>query len=341
MDFIARGSWQQAVEIYQELLSTRQTYTTDEQTAEAMNRSAWAYRQLGNFALARRLCQQSLLIRQREGEPGPIAASRLVMGTIMWTTGNTTEAARYLNLAKRLYEQANDEIGLAHVNRHTAFLYFRIGDFETTQKFLERAKETFERNNLDVDWADVLNLYARLLRRQLQNETAIEYAKMGLRLAEATGDNFVLAEIWLTLTITAYKDGTDALIKKDQNKAQHCFAQAREYYRNGYAIAKRFGYNLLLSVYESVGGSIAFEEGRYGTAFEHYVRDLEFGASYERGRMRRELDLIVNRLVQLPPDKRRFYADYVITEWEDKGLAETEPDVPRLFQLLKEYSEYV
>ena len=86
---------------------------------------------------------------------------------------------------------------------------------------------------------------------------------------------------------------------------------------------------------------IAFDEKRYADAFEHYVRDLEFGARYERGRMRRELDQIVDRLVRLPTKLRRFYADYIINEWTETGLAEAEPDIPRLFLLFKEYNDYV
>ncbi len=340
-DLLARGEWQRAADVYQGLLALGQTYTPDEQAAWAMNQSAWAYRQMGDFTQARRLCQQSLLIRQRLQDIAPIADSRLMMGTIMWTTGNTTEATRYLRLAQEFYSQIGDEVGLAHVNRHTAFMHFRIADHEKSLEYLTQAENTFRKKDRQVDLADALNLRARILHGEEHPEEARELANESRCLAEENGAYYILAEAWLTLGLIEYKTGQKAFQEGNKEKAQQHFEQAKAFHENGYPIAKRHGYNLLLSVYESVAGGIAFEEGRYADALRHYVQDLEFGTRYERARMRRELDRIVNRLVQLPGKMRRFYADYIINEWQDRGLAETTPDVPRLFQLLKEYSEYV
>jgi tetratricopeptide (TPR) repeat protein len=346
-DLLARGDWERAVTVYQELLTTGQTYDPDEQAADAMNQSAWAYRQMGRFTQARRLCQQSLLIRQQlevhqdVKTPGPIASSRMVMGAIMWTTGNTGEAARYLRLARELYREARDEVGLARADRHTAFLHFRIGDHEKAQHYLNRAEETFREKGLHADLADALNLRARILRATSRHDEALAYAEESRCLAEENGAHYTLAEAWLTLGLMEHDGGRRAQREGKTEEAQHHFERAKALYRNGYPIAERYGYNLLLSVYESTAGGIAFEEGRYADAFGHFVRDLEFGSRYERGRMRRELDRIVDYLVQLPDELRRFYADYMIMEWQDRGLAEAEPDVPRLFQLLKEYREYV
>jgi tetratricopeptide (TPR) repeat protein len=339
-DLLARGEWQRAAEVYEKLLTAGQTYTPDEPVAEAMNQSAWAYRQMGHFVRARRLCQQSLLIRQKLGAPVPIASSLLVMGTIMWTTGNTNEAARYLRLASQLYQQARDEVGLARVNRHTAFLHFRIGGHTKALDYLTQAENTFREKDLYIDLADALNQHARVLQRFKHYEEARKLGHESRRLAEENGAYHTLAEAWLTLGLIEYDAGRKALEEGKPERAQQHFDQAKAFHQNGCSIAGQYGYDLLLSVYESAAGAIAFDEGCYAAAFEHYIRDLEFGGRYERGRMRRELDQIVNRLVQLPK-MLRFYADYIITEWQDRGLAETAPDVPHLFQLLKEYSEYV
>jgi len=339
-DLLARGEWQRAAEVYEELLTAGQTYTPDEPGAEAMNQSAWAYRQMGHFVQARRLCQQSLLIRERLGVPLPIASSRLAMGTIMWTTGNTNEAARYLRLASELYQQAGDEVGLARVNRHIAFLHFRIGDHAKALDYLTQAENIFREKDLYIDLADALNQRARVLQRVGRYEEAQKSGLEAQRLAEEHGAYHTLAEAWLTLGLIEYDAGRRVLKEGKKKRAHQHFDQAKAFHQNEYSIAEQHGYDLLLSVYESAAGGIAFDEGRYAAAFEHYIRDLEFGGRYERGRMRRELDQIVNRLVQLPK-VLRFYADYIITEWQDRNLTEAEPDVPRMFQLLKEYSEYV
>lgn len=341
-DLLTRGEWQQAIKVFQELLDVEQAYQPDEAVANAMNQSAWAYRQMGQFVQARRFCQQGLLIRERLGDAQLIAGSRLVMGTIMWTTGNTNEAARYFRLAQELYQAAGDEIGLAHANRHSAFMRHLIGEQKQAQKLGAQAEATFRDQQLLAELADTLNLQAMMLRQEKRFQEAREKVAEGLRLAEQSGAKYALAEAWLTMGLIEFGEGHQILQESgDMSRVKPFFDRAKECHEAGYPLAKKYNYLLLLSVYEATAGYIAFAEGRYATAFEYFIRDLEFGARYERGRMRRELDQVVNRFVLLPQNLRRFYADYIIDEWRERGLAETEPDVARLFQLLKEYNDYV
>jgi tetratricopeptide (TPR) repeat protein len=341
-DLLTRGEWKKAIEIYEELLNIQQIYRPDEAVANAMNQSAWAYRQKGQFVQARRFCQQSLLIRERLGNMQLIAGSRLVMGTIMWTTGNTNEAARYFRLAQELYQKAGDEIGLARANRHSAFMRHLIGDREQAQNLAAQAEATFREQELFAELADTLNLLATMLRHEKRFEEAREKVKECHQLAEKSGAKFTLTEAWLTMGLIEYTEGRQIWEKTGELlRVKLFFDKAKACYEAGYPLAEKFDYLLLLSVYNSMAGYIAFAEGRFATAFEHFIHDLDFGARYERGRMRRELDQVVNHFVQLPQNLRRFYADYIIDEWRERGLAETEPDVARLFQLLKEYNAYV
>jgi tetratricopeptide (TPR) repeat protein len=340
-DLLARGEWQRAVDVYQELLRASQTYTPNEQVIEAMAQSARAHLAMGHFSQARRLCQQSLQICQRVRDLRLLASNHRVMSALMWTTGNTTEAARHLRLARQLCEESGDEVGVAHVYRHMAFSQFRIGERKSALDYLTEAETVFREKKLHAELADAMNLHAVILRQEGWYDEALELAQQCRRLAERNGIYYTLAEAWLTLGLIEYDIGQKALEEGNKEKAQQHFEQAKAFHRNGYPIAEHHNYDLLLSVYEGVAGNIASNEGRYAAAFEHYIRDLEFGARFERARMRRELDRIIDRLVRLPENMFRFYADYVITEWQDRGLAEAEPDVSRVFQLLKEYREYV
>jgi tetratricopeptide (TPR) repeat protein len=340
-DLLDRGEWQQALEVCQELLEAGQSYRPDEEVAWAMNQSARAYRQMGELVQARRLCQQSLLIRQELKDKAAIASSRLVMSGIMWTNGNTNEAARYVRLARQMYEQVEDKVGKARANRHAAYLYFGIGDHEPAREYLAAAESTFRKKRLYADLAEALNLHAVALRRDKRFEEAREFAHESRQLAEENGVYYTIAEAWLTLGLIEYDEGRERLKKNEKEKAQDHFDRTKSLLGRGYPIAERYSYDLLLSVYESTLGGIAFTEGRYVSAFEHYVKDLEFGARFERARMRRELDRVVDALVQLPAEMIRFYADYIILEWQKKGLPEVKPDISDLFQLLKEYREYV
>jgi hypothetical protein len=46
-------------------------------------------------------------------------------------------------------------------------------------------------------------------------------------------------------------------------------------------------------------------------------------------------------LVKLPTDQIRYYADYVIREWKARELDTEFPDLVNMFELIKEYREYV
>ncbi len=339
-DLLIRGAWQQAARVFDELLNAEQFHNPGEQAAEAMTQSAWAHRQMGEYVRARRLCQQGLLIRQKLGDPAGIASSRLVMGTIMWITGNTDEAARYLRLARELYRQTGDEVGLARAYRHTAFMHFRIGDHKTALRYVTQAEDIFRQQKRDAELADVLNLHAVILRRDRLYDRARELGQESRRLAEETGAHYTLAETWLTLGLIEYS-ASRAHLQSDPEQARDSLEQARRHHQKGYLHAEKHGYHLLLSVFESVAGLIAFDEGQYAAAFEHYLQDLTYGARFGRARIRRELDRIVDRWVLLPQETRRFYADYIIMEWDNSPLTADEPDPPRLFHLLKEYNDYV
>ena len=49
----------------------------------------------------------------------------------------------------------------------------------------------------------------------------------------------------------------------------------------------------------------------------------------------------MDRWALLPKETRRFYADYMIMEWQEGSVTPDEPDTPRMFHLLKEYNDYV
>jgi tetratricopeptide (TPR) repeat protein len=333
-----RGEWERATKVYQQLLETNLAYRPSEQIAEAMNRSAWAYRQLGNFSQARRLCNQSMMLRQAQGAPAPLADSHLTMGSILWNTGNAAEAGREFRMARKLYEQADDEVGLARVRRHLAFLYFRINDYEQAETYITPAIQLFRERYAHADLADALNLHQRILLRMNRLTQESRVGEEPRRLAEQNGLHYSLAETWLT--ISNYEMSL-AHQETDQKQVKVHLQRALQAYQSGVAIAEKYNYLLLLSVYRAIAGDLAFKEERYADAFEFYLQDLISGMQYEPARMWRELDRILAHLVGLKEPLRSFYADYMITEWKARGLAEQAPGLHRLFRLLKEYSQYV
>jgi tetratricopeptide (TPR) repeat protein len=357
MDLYIMGDWQGTVETGWQMLKHNQAYIRNPTVVHALNTSAFALRQLGRFFEARRFCTQSLHIgeellqdykdqataaesHQEVAESGgeqdkvkqaqaAVAESHHVMGTIQWIIGNTAEAATHLRIARELFEdeKLRDDVGAARVHRYEGFLYYRIGNLDRALKLLEEARFCFEEHRQLADLAEALAVEGRVLFEAEQYEQAKQKAERANEIARKIGNNYVIAETLIQLYRINSQEGQVA-------RAQQCLQE-------GTKIAHRFSYDLLISVYEKIAGDIAFDEGRLGQAFEHYVAALEHGARFEYARLHRTLDPCIDNLVQLPTDQIRYYADYVIREWKTRELDTEFPDVINTFELIKEYREYV
>jgi len=343
-DLLKMGDWQGIVEAGQHVLEHNRVYLRNTTIVRALNTSAFALRQLGRFSEARRLCTQSLHIGEVIKDPAAIAESHYVMGTIHWIVGNTAEAATHLRIARELFEgeKLKDAVEAARIRRYEGFLYYRIGNLEKALELLKEARCCFEEQLADLaDLAQVLAIETRILFEAGQYEQAKQSAEQANEIARRIGNNYVVAETLISLYAVHFQKGRIAQESGDQETATDYFDLAQQCLQEGAEIAHRFGHDLLSSVYEKIAGDVAFDEDRLGQAFEHYITALEHGARFEYARLHRTLDPCVDRLVQLPTDQIRYYADYVIREWKARELDTEFPDVVNTFELIKEYREYV
>jgi tetratricopeptide (TPR) repeat protein len=341
MDLLAMGNWQGALKASQQVRKHSRVYLRNPAVVHSLNISAFALRQLGRFSEARRLCTQSLHIGGVIGDQAAIAESHYVMGTNHWIVGSTAEAATHFRIARETFEKLKDAVGVARVHRYEGFLYYRIGNLEKSFELLEKARICFEKHQERADLIDVLTVESRVLREFGQYEKARQTTEQANKIAQKLGNTYVVAETLINLYILNCREERIAQAVGDQEKATHYSNLAQQCLQEGAEIAHRFGYDLLISVYEQLAGDIAFDKGRLGQAFEHYVAALEHGARFEYARLHRTLAPCIDRLVQLPTDLIRYYADYVIREWKARELDVEFPDVVNMFELSREYREYV
>jgi len=341
MDLSIVGDWQGTVETGWQLLKHNRAYIRNPAVVHTLNASAFALRQLGRFFEARRLCTQSLHIGEVIEDQDTIAESHHVMGTIQWIIGNTAEAATHLRIAHELFDGLKNAVGAARVRRYEGFLYYRIGDLEKALELLEDARICFEEHEQLIDLVEALSVESRILVESGRYEQAKQEAERVNEIARRIGNNYVIAENLIGLYKLNSREGCLAQEAGDQEMAAHYSNLAQQCLQEGDKIAHKFGYDLLISVYEEIAGNIAFDENRWGQAFEYYVAALEHGARFEYARLHRTLDPCIDRLVQLLTDQIRYYADYVIREWKARKLDTEFPDVVNMFELIKGYREYV
>jgi len=340
-DLFWMGDWEGIAQAGQHVLEHNRVYLRNATLVHALNASAFALRQLGRFSEARRLCTQGLHIGEVIEDRAAAAESHYVLGTIQWIVGNTAEAATHLRIAREFFGELDDDVGVARVRRYEGFLYYRIGNLDRALELLGEAQSCFEEHKQLADLADALTVEGRILFEAGRYEQARQNAVRANEIARKIGNNYVIAETLINLYSLYPREVRIARESGDRETAADCLVLAQQCLQEGAELAHRFGYDLLISVYERIAGDVAFDQDRLGQAFEHYVAALEHGARFEYARLHRTLDPCLDRLAQLPADQIRYYADYAIREWKARGLDTQFPDVVNAFELIKEYREYV
>jgi hypothetical protein len=350
---------------------------------------AQAHRKVTQFTQARRHCKQALLVidtlskqSKRRGQSIELTRQRahtdFTMGRVLWEIGNTAEAASHFRLAREAYLQhrnhRNADIakemreGLARSVQYEGFMRFRIGEFDSALQFLDWAEQEYRTMGNERRVSKVLNLKARIYRDRDtpgDTEAAHQALEEALALVLEVGDNYTIAECYLTGMILEYQES-----RKIEDRAERLayLDKAEEWYRKGAGYAHDNGYALLQAVFEGVRGNVLFDRAKLESgaggepdlepAFDQYLEECRWDAYYEERRFFRSLDLLMQRLSTLNGDQIRRYNRYVRDNWvryaeegklpgESSGGAYSETateyvsHMNRFCQLVEDFSEYI
>jgi tetratricopeptide (TPR) repeat protein len=383
------GNYQEALEEATNALQQFRRYNWSIDTVRVLLKTAQAYRKVTQFTSARRYCKQALLVidnlsKQAGGGVQSIelikqkAHTDFTMGRILWEIGNTAEAATHFRHARESYLEHRDHKdltvasemreGLARSVQYEGFMRFRIGEFDQALEFLEWAEEEYRAMGNDRRVSKALNLKARIYRDR-NDEGDIDRARKALdealELVLAVGDNYTIAECYLTYMILEYQESREP---EGSNERIKYFDKAEEWYEAGAEYAHENGYALLQSVYEGIRGNILFDrvmiEASQGKevdlrlAFDQFLEECRWDVHFEERRFFRSLDLLMQRLSGLTSDEIRHYNDYLLRDWKrraQKGelpgeaqdgqysdiAAEYVGHMERFCQLVEDFSEYI
>lgn len=369
-DLLAMGDLEGALEAGQQVLEHNRVYLHNPTVVHALNTSAFALRQSGRFSEARRLCTHSLHVGEklleyykdqatmvgsrRESEEAEgkqdervkqaksiVAESNYVMGQINWIAGNTAQVEPHLRTARELFEDSGNVVWTTRVRRYEGLLHFYVRNLRKAAGLLEEARICFEEREQLVDLAEVLSIESRVLAKSRQYKLAKQKAERANEIARKVGNNYLIAESLIGLYRLNSQEERIAHESGNQEAATDHFNLAQQCLQEGTDISHRFGYDLLISVYEQIAAANAFDKGELGKAFEHHIKALEHGARFDYARLHRAMDPCIDHLAQLSTDLLRYYADYVIREWKAGKLDTEFPDVVNTFELVKEHYEYV
>ncbi len=386
---IRLGSYREALEEATNALQKFRRYNWTIDTVRILLKVAQAHRKVTQFTQARRHCKQALLVidtlsrqARRKGQSIELirqkAHTDFTMGRILWEIGNTAEAASHFRFAREAYlrhrNHRNADIaremreGLARSVQYEGFMRFRIGEFDSALQFLDWAEQEYRTMGNERRVAKVLNLKARIYRdRDAEGdiEAAHQALEEALELGLGVGDNYTIAECYLTGMILEYQESCKA---EDQAQRLAYLEGAEEWYHKGAGYAHDNGYALLQAVFEGVRGNILFDRAKLKAgaggepdlepAFDQYLEECRWDAYYEERRFFRSLDLLMQRLSTLNGDQIRRYNRYIRENWvrcadegklpgESSGGAYSETAIEyvshmnRFCHLVEDFSEYI
>jgi len=383
------GNYHRALEEATNALQQFRRYNWSIDTVRVLLKTAQAYRKVNQFTSARRYCKQALLVidsmsRQVRQSPRPIELTKqrahadFTMGRILWEIGNTAEAATHFRYARETYlgyrNHKNAAIasemrqGLARSVQYEGFMRFRVGEFDQALEFLDWAEREYREMGNIRRVSKALNLKARIYRDRDDEgdiERAGEALKEALELVLKVGDNYTIAECYLTYMISEYQES-----RKLEDKAERLkyLERAEAWYQEGARYAHDNGYALLQAVYEGMRGNVLFDrtmmeasEGKeldLRPAFDQYLEECRWDAHFEERRFFRSLDFLMQRLSSLTSDEIRYYSRYMLENWEQYAkegklpgegqegqcseIAAEYVDHMRSFcQLVEDFSEYI
>ncbi len=343
------GNWVQATEAYEEALVYSRQENDARQLAETMNNIANVSRLSGDYERANCYSLLSLKIRERLGDKDKkgIGASCYVRSMVAWETGNSAEAARYLQHAGQLFADAGYPQGAAETTKYQSYLHFRTGNLGQALVLVRDAKKVFADRGLWLQYADCVNQEARILiDLYAADKTADErwmdarfaevetLAQEALKLPRRIHDSYKTAECNLTLCRLYYRWGR-FYHDRDLARAQTYYGRARARYvdREGGQLARDRHYHGPESVYEWVMGDVAFINAEWDTAFDHYMAEAEISCHFKDARYARALNALSDRLHTLAArgdggrELARRYCDYVSARWQARHLGVEFPEV--------------
>jgi len=279
------------------------------------------------------------LLRKEGAQTEAVAACEQALKAIDETTHRTHQARIYRRLGK-LYEQYNHQRALSYYQeavthftsdapelldllKDRAWVYIFQDEWQKAENDLEFA---LTKNPEMVQMANIYDAFAGLYRRQKKFNTAIDYAKQGLRMRERIGDPLRVADSYNNLGLIYNNMGeyTEALLAHET--ALHAYHQLRNrnlvateairFYKDSLNICKERGLPLIEVTNHSNLAEALADLNRASEARKHWLMGyrLSFASEFDEQvkyfeELRESIPLLQGDEIALPKNRPSVTAE--------------------------------
>ena len=143
------GEFEKALSCYKKALEIN-VMTNDQWgiVALKMNIANWVYGRMGNVELAYQTSLETLSIANGSGDVWSKANANFALGFSYYLKGCLKEAEEHLLKSVDLLQKSNQLALAAHANTYLSAIYLDMGEYETSQKFSERAISLYQHGSM-------------------------------------------------------------------------------------------------------------------------------------------------------------------------------------------------
>lgn len=298
--------WDVAEALFQELYEEAAAGSDPRATIVTLNSHGIMQFNRNRYDDAEALMRNALDVAVAHGDPGDQATVLINLGLVATRRGDLESADAFYDRALDAYDEAGKEPTPSFLNNYAGLL-LRRGDLERARAFSERAVEAFRVMGHRRFEAPSTNRLARILRRQGDNEGAIQRHEQARAIYVELGDEEGELSVMSALS-TAYRSRGD-------------LTRAALLARETLERARLIGNELLLANAHMQFAQVEADASRYDAAFENYDAALKlFVEIGDAAGLRAAEDGIANAAIALGQiDQARRIADDVLAAAIEAG----------------------
>ena len=310
------GQFDTAVQYYEKCLFLRKKLENQQEYANMLNNISHVYRLQGKMDEALRRCKIALRLRKDLFKEGKI--SEFSVGLTLNTIGQIYLAFGDIVQAEQAFQQAYEIFRRANYKKPISGTLNRFGQIEIAKGNLQNAKQWYEQAQevavgINTEgYINSLNGQGRILAIQKRWSEAAALFEQALKFARQAHDDFQLAENLIGLA--------EALMyMKQEQQAQACLQEAN-------TLSLKWNYFHLLGIAAEFQGDIAYKDGHYQEAFEHYqvyCYNMARRNALEYGKALRKL---TDQLVSIPRSQIHPITGALIMYWYEQHMDIGYPD---------------
>ena len=312
------GKWEDAERVYKSALEHSGAEGDLDRVAQVLNNLGYVLHLKGKGQNGLNLCKQALDIWKMLDRPKWQGLALSSIGEIFAAMHNFSEAFTAYDAALRIFRDQEDREWMAILYHEMAYAKWLQGNVDEAWGDIEESYTLCKPHGIEKELPTILHRMGHINMDRGCLDEALEYFKDSYKVSEEVKDHYRLIDNLVAFAEVAYAQKRYDEIEKRAKEMQQ------------WIIQEGLRYPLLEGrMYRLIGDS-HFARGEYGQALTAYCnaypRIAQHGG-YGSYRLSKELDLLAEKIQQLPPEVAEQWCDHFRECWgeqaqEDSGRTE-------------------